>query len=127
MVQMQYLLLDAGNMPAASYPVDPYVDTRVNLASFYQHFTLGGIIVNNTGNYYPAIKFTGMTAGQLVSLDDIEVRGGEHTGMRAGSCVFAPAASAAHAVVFVNSRAGCMHACRCVATPNEPNYPCLPL
>lgn len=33
----------------------------------------GGIIVNTTGNYYPAIRVTGMTAGQTVSLDDIEV------------------------------------------------------
>jgi hypothetical protein len=33
----------------------------------------GGIIVNTTGNYYPALRITGMTAGQIVSLDDIEV------------------------------------------------------
>jgi hypothetical protein len=37
---MQYMLLDAGNMPAASYPVDAYVDTRVTLLSTYQHYTL---------------------------------------------------------------------------------------
>lgn len=33
-----------------------------------------GIVANFTGNYYPAIRITGMTAGQVVSLDDIEVR-----------------------------------------------------
>lgn len=72
-VQMQYLLLNSANVPAASYPVDAYVNTRVTLVNTYQHFTLGGIVVNFTGNYYPALRITGMTAGQVVSLDDIEV------------------------------------------------------
>jgi hypothetical protein len=44
-----------------------------------QHYTLGGIAVNFTGNYYPAIRITGMTAGQIVSLDDIEVSEGTGT------------------------------------------------
>lgn len=72
-VQLEYLLLNSANMPAASYPVDAYVNTRVMLISTFQHFTLGGIAVNFTGNYYPALRITGMTAGQIVSLDDIEV------------------------------------------------------
>jgi hypothetical protein len=33
----------------------------------------GGLIVNNTGSYYPAVRITGMVAGQTVSFDDIEV------------------------------------------------------
>lgn len=37
-------------------------------------FMQGGIVANFTGNYYPAIRITGMTAGQVVSIDDIEVR-----------------------------------------------------
>lgn len=36
----------------------------------------GGLILNNTGNYYPALRITGMKAGQAVSLDDIEVSSG---------------------------------------------------
>lgn len=39
-VQLQYMLLDAGNLPAASYPVDAHANMRVNLINIYQHFTL---------------------------------------------------------------------------------------
>lgn len=39
-VQLQYLLLDSGNMVAASYPVDAYADISVTLIHTYQHFTM---------------------------------------------------------------------------------------
>lgn len=39
-VQLQYLLLDAGNLRAASHPVDAHADMTVNLLNIYQHFTL---------------------------------------------------------------------------------------
>jgi hypothetical protein len=59
----------------------------------------GGLVVNNTGNYYPALRIAGMTAGQAVSLDDIEVSS------RQGLTLIAPA------------RAMLLHSClmlRCV-------------
>jgi hypothetical protein len=39
-VQMQYMLLNSANMPAASYQVDAYADMRVTLINTYQHFTM---------------------------------------------------------------------------------------
>lgn len=39
-VQLQYLLLDSGNMPAASHPVDAFSDVQVSLAAFWQFYTL---------------------------------------------------------------------------------------
>lgn len=34
----------------------------------------GGLVVSAAGFYYPAINITGLTAGQVVSIDDLEVR-----------------------------------------------------
>lgn len=43
-VQMQYMLLNAANMPAASYPVDGYADISVTLVNTYQHFTMVSLL-----------------------------------------------------------------------------------
>lgn len=39
-VQLQYMLLDAANLPAASSPVDAHADVRANLLATWQLYTL---------------------------------------------------------------------------------------
>lgn len=43
-VQLQYLLLDAANLPAASSPVDAHTNVRVNVLATWQLFTLVSLV-----------------------------------------------------------------------------------
>ncbi|KAF6258550.1 hypothetical protein COO60DRAFT_1701302 [Scenedesmus sp. NREL 46B-D3] len=69
---IQYVLLDAANRTAGAN-FDAYSLTEGVVTAKYQQFPLGGLVVNVTGAYRPALRVTGMTPGLELHLDDFEV------------------------------------------------------
>ncbi|WIA21233.1 hypothetical protein OEZ85_000475 [Tetradesmus obliquus] len=71
-VKLEFLLLDSAE-ERAGYKFDDFSMTTGVVNPNYEQFPLGGLVVNATGSYRPALRITGMAPGMALHLDDFEV------------------------------------------------------
>ncbi|WIA21235.1 hypothetical protein OEZ85_000476 [Tetradesmus obliquus] len=71
-VNLEFLLLDSAE-ERAGYNFDDFSMTTGVVNAKYEQFPLGGLVVNATGSYRPALRITGMAPGMALHLDDFEV------------------------------------------------------
>eukprot|EP00775_Hariotina_reticulata_P007097 gene7097-7310_t len=71
-INIEFVLLNSANAIVGSN-VDNYSLKKAVVGNSYQQYALGGLVPPSRGNYRPAVRVTGMTAGMQLHLDDLEV------------------------------------------------------